>query len=337
MNNKNTKASNLKKLFKETNFTQEQISKKIGMSTKTFQRILNGQLSKYNWYEKIAATIEQKLNRPVNISDIYEKTNSNEVRKSSGFRLSEDDYQIERCNLYNLSDMPDVNKIEEIILSADKQKVFMPTFYERNHKDASLQIQNIMNELLRIREKDDFDDEEFSYDKISKYIHHKSNFPQRLTKLKNFDVSMFMGNFHHPFMTINQYENDDVIHYDFEINSYNYAIIYFKQSNNPNESSERKTDMAPIGRISFNYRNQWYQEKLDWFVKRSNKSKNFNLPQNYSNKIDRSKVSLEETDTSLFDYIYESYPAEIYERVIEDVDPQELLAEQYGYDVYDDG
>tara|TARA_Y100000816_G_C26070868_1_gene563263 strand:- start:299 stop:1231 length:933 start_codon:yes stop_codon:yes gene_type:complete len=304
MNKQNTKIKQLVAIFKETKKTQASMAKKSAISVRTFQRILSGERLKEKYYKNLAEQFEDILKRTINISDILGQENENEKKDkndtSSFDRLFEDEFDIQRCNLYNVSDYINLNYIEGVINISSKIKIFLPDDPDIMQKDnVSKIIKEVMSEITQFKESNnihnisEFEKNEDGFDKyaIDTFVDHKVKLPKALIKLQEVGLHLYVGNFHH--ILLEQYENDDRLYIGWE--AVNYAILHFASFKEagpfyggPLAKKPGYNDPPKIR--SFIYKNKWTRKKLNEIIKENI------LPEEYSPFINTNNVIFESSN-----------------------------------------
>ena len=306
MNKQNTKIKQLVAIFKETKKTQASMAKKSAISVRTFQRILSGERLKEKYYKNLAEQFEDILKRTINISDILGQENENEKKgkndTSSLERLYEDEFDIQRCNLYNVSDYIHLNYIEGVINISSKIKIFLPDDSDIMQKDnVSKIIKEVMSEITQFKKSNnihnisEFEKNEDGFDKyaIDTFIDHKVKLPKALIKLQEVGLHLYVGNFPHILLEQHELPHSDSTYIKYE--AVNYAILHFASFKEAGPFyggalAEKPGYNAPPKIRSFIYKNKWTRKKLHKIIKENI------LPEEYSPFINTNNVIFESSN-----------------------------------------
>ena len=314
-----------------------------GFSYRNYQRAEGGQELGKDVLDSIAKFYDQwfKNNRGskdnITLEDIITKQPKNEDTKKE---LVESKYTFKEESSY-LYRIENHNQLEQVIKICDnRRKIFY--MFDPNADDASI-IKNFLTDITQIKsnkkilknDSDYFSELDNEIDKLNKI----TNIGSSLVNLKKNNITVYAGNYNLPVIWMSPDDpgnlkfdedfNDETGDYSSSVKYLNYAIICFSKN-------------AISSSITFVYRNNFFKEKLEKLNEKFNfkMSGPFNIClgecedhfknycKGYSDRIDKEKTNLVETD------VYELLTDEEINQIGEDYIQNE--AENRAMDMYDD-
>lgn len=314
-----------------------------GFSYRNYQRAEAGErlgkdvlIAIAKFYDQYFKT-NQGSKKNITLEDIIEKEIKVEKNKEEIVE-NQKNFKEESSYLYRVENH---NQLEQVIKISDyRRKIFY--LFDPNADDAGL-IKSFLTDITQLKSnKKNFINDSDSYSELDNEINKLNkitNIGSGLVNLKKNNITVYAGNYNLPIIWMDPVDpgslkydesfNDETGDYKSSIKLINYAIICFSKN-------------AVASSITFVYRNYWSKEKLEKLNKEFDFRMNGpfsiclgeceehfeNQHKGYSNRIDKDKTNLVETD------VYELLTDEEINQIGEDYVQNE--AENAAMDMYED-